>query len=303
MPVARARRPCGRIGARQATIADDHAGEHRGNTEVQAVGRKDADARADRTRRSVGGPLNAMAPNEIHAASAVHAASEPGYNDGNSTWGKRPAPSRARAKLAVSLPALPCTLLLTWPLAADLAHLGRTLPTDADGQFSIWNIAWVARTLFADPLHLFDANIFHPHKLTLAYSEANVLPGAIGAPVWWLTRNPWLTLNVVFIFGFASAYVCAYLLFRELTGAPRRATCGAILYAFCPYVFSHLSHIQLLMTGGIPLSMLMLHRLVENFRLKAEAQASERSAGNQWRSGSRSPRRRFRARTTASSPD
>ena len=185
--------------------------------------------------------------------------------------------ARPRELAIVCAAGLALTLLLTWPLGADLAHLGRTLPTDADGQFSIWNIAWVARTLFADPMRLFDANIFHPHKLTLAYSEANVLPGALGAPVWWISRNPWLTLNVVFLFGFASAYVCAYLLFRELTGSRSASAVGAILYAFCPYVFSHLSHIQLLMTGGIPLSMLMLHRLVdnvrpvENFRLKAKA--------------------------------
>src|SRR4029079_8599402 len=51
-----------------------------------------------------------------------------------------------------------------------------------------------------------------------------------------------------------------------LTGSRVGATCGGIVYAFCPYVFSHLSHIQLLMTGGIPLSMLMLHRLVDGHR-------------------------------------
>jgi hypothetical protein len=66
--------------------------------------------------------------------------------------------------------------------------------------------------------------------------------------------------------------VCAYLLLRHLTGDRRAAAVGAILYAFCPYALSHLSHIQLLMTGGIPLSLLMLHRLAdEAFRLKAEA--------------------------------
>src|SRR6266545_3447917 len=180
--------------------------------------------------------------------------------------------ARARELLLVSATGLALAILMTWPLATDLGHLGRTLPTDADGQYSIWNISWVARTIVADPLHLFDANIFHPHKLTLAYSEANILPGIIGVPAYWLSRNPWLTLNVVLLFGFASAYLCAYLLLRYLTGDARAAAAGAILYAFCPYVFSHLSHIQLLMTGGVPLSMLMLHRLADHvFRLKAEA--------------------------------
>ena len=171
--------------------------------------------------------------------------------------------ARRRELAIVCVAGLAFALLFTWPLATDLLRLGRTLPTDADGQLSIWNVAWVARTLIADPLHLFDTNIFHPNRLTLAYSEANIVAGAVGAPAWWLTGNPWLTLNVAMLFAFASSYVCAYLLFRYLTGSAPASAAGAILYAFCPYVFSHLSHIQLLMTGGLPLSMLMLHRLVD----------------------------------------
>ena len=181
--------------------------------------------------------------------------------------------ARPRELLFVCAAAVALAILMTWPLATGLGHMGRTLSTDGDGQYSIWNVAWVARTLVADPIHLFDANIFFPHRTTLAYSEANLLEGALGVPVYWLTRNPLLTLNVVLLFAFASAYVCAYLFLRYITGDRRAAAVAAILYAFCPYVLSHLSHIQLLMTGGIPLSLLMLHRVVDlvDFRLKAEA--------------------------------
>ena len=176
--------------------------------------------------------------------------------------------ARPRELLLVSAAGLALTILLTWPLATDLAHLGRTAATDADGQFGIWNVAWVARTIVVNPLGLFDANIYHPHKLTLAYSEANILTGAIGAPVYWLSRNPWLTINIVMLVGFVSSYVGAYLLFSSVSGDRRAATAGAILYAFCPYVFSHLSHIQLLMTGGIPLALFALHRLAEGPTLR-----------------------------------
>jgi hypothetical protein len=188
--------------------------------------------------------------------------------------------ARPRELLLVSVAGVALALLMTWPLATGLDSLGRTLGTDADGQFSIWNVAWVARTLVVDPLHVFDANIFYPHKTTLAYSEANLLPGAIGIPVYWISRNPWLTLNVVLLVAFASAFVCAYLLLRYLTGDRRAAAAGAIVYAFCPYVMSHLSHIQLLFTGGIPLSLLMLHRLADHvsFRLKAEATGMDAEA-------------------------
>lgn len=181
--------------------------------------------------------------------------------------------ARPRELFLVSLAGVALAVLMTWPLFTGPGSLGRTLGTDADGQFSIWNIAWVARTLVADPLHLFDANIFSPHKTTLAYSEANLLPGVIGLPVYWASGNPWLTLNVVLLFAFASAFVGAYLLLRYLTGDRRASAAGAIVYAFCPYVMSHLSHIQLLFTGGIPLSLLMLHRVADasSFRPKAEA--------------------------------
>src|SRR5215211_3583318 len=184
--------------------------------------------------------------------------------------------ARPRELVLVSLGGVALAMLMTWPLITGMGHLGRTFSNDADGQLSIWNISWVARTLAVDPLHVFDANIFSPHKSTLAYSEANLLPGAIGMPVYWASRNPWLTLNVVMLVAFASAFVGAYLLVLYLSGDRVASIAAAVTYAFCPYVMSHLSHIQLLFTGGIPLSLLMLHRLVDDvsFRLKAEATGS-----------------------------
>jgi hypothetical protein len=48
---------------------------------------------------------------------------------------------------------------MTWPLTPKIARVSRA--DMADGRFSIWNVAWVARTLVVDPLHLFDANIVY----------------------------------------------------------------------------------------------------------------------------------------------
>lgn len=172
-------------------------------------------------------------------------------------------PARRRELALVALAGVLLAVFMTWPLAAGLTHVGRTAPTDADGQYSIWNVAWVAHALVANPARLYDANIFFPHRTTLAYSEANLLEGALAVPVYWATNNPWLSLNVICLFAFASAFVCAYLLLTYLWHDPAAAAAGAIMYAFCPFVFSHLSHIQLLMTGGIPLSLLMLHRLAD----------------------------------------
>jgi hypothetical protein len=49
------------------------------------------------------------------------------------------------------------TAALTYPTAFTLGHVGRV--DNGDGKLSIWNVAWVARTLVVDPLHVVDANM------------------------------------------------------------------------------------------------------------------------------------------------
>lgn len=180
--------------------------------------------------------------------------------------------ARARRGAARALAALVLAIFMTWPLAAGIGSLGRTgvgpnadprFGTNGDGMFSLWNVAWVARTLAADPFNVFQANIFFPHRDTLAYSEANLVAGAAGMPVWWTTKNPYATLNVVILLGFMTSFLFARSLFRYLTRDTYAATVAAVLFAYCPYVFAHTAHIQLMLTGGIPLSLLMLHRLAD----------------------------------------
>jgi hypothetical protein len=153
------------------------------------------------------------------------------------------------------------TVALTYPIAFKLGRVGRV--DNADGQLSIWNIAWVARTLVADPVHVFDANIFYPHHGTLAYSESNLGGGALAIPVYWATRNPYAAHNFVFLLAFVLSATGTYFLVRNLTGDRRAAAVSAICFAFCPYVFAHTSHIQLEMTAGLPLTMLAFHRLAD----------------------------------------
>jgi hypothetical protein len=164
--------------------------------------------------------------------------------------------------LLVWTAAFTLTIVMTWPLATGLGSLGRTR-SSGDARFAVWNVAWVAHALVTAPDRLFDANIFHPHRRTLAYSEANIGAGLLAVPVWLLTRNPYAAHNSVVLFAFTSAAVLTWLLVRRLTADPIAAMTSAVLFAFCPYIFSHTAHIQLLMSAGLPLTMLMMHRLVD----------------------------------------
>jgi hypothetical protein len=150
---------------------------------------------------------------------------------------------------------------MTFPLAFELGRVARV--DTGDGQWSIWVVNWVARTLVADPLHVFDANIFYPHRGTLAYSETNLVTGALAIPAYWATRNPYFAHNFVLLLSFVLAAAGGYYLARHLTGSRSAAAVAALLFAFCPYVFAHTAHIHLMMTAGLPFSLLAFHRLAD----------------------------------------
>src|SRR2546425_11764000 len=160
--------------------------------------------------------------------------------------------------LAVLAGAAILTVALTYPLAFRPGNIGRI--DSGDGQFSIWNVAWVARTLAVDPRHVFDANIFYPHRGTLAYSEANLGAGVLAMPVYLASRNPYAAHNSAVLLGLMLAFARAYSLVRPLTHDRRAAFVSAIWFAFCPFIFARTAHIQLLMDAGLPFSMLAFHR-------------------------------------------
>lgn len=161
----------------------------------------------------------------------------------------------------VALASTLLTVALTYPLAFEMGKVGRV--DTVDGQFSIWNVAWVARTLIVDPRHVFDANIFYPHRGTLAFSENNLGAGMLALPVYWATRNPYAAYNFVILLGFTLSAIATYYLVRYHTDDRRAAALSAICFAFCPYAFAHAPQIQLELTAGLPFTLLAFHRLAD----------------------------------------
>jgi hypothetical protein len=166
---------------------------------------------------------------------------------------------------AVVLGAVVLACVFTLPYIIHFNNAGR-LDTN-DGRWSIWVVSWVAHALTTDPAQLFRANIFYPHPNALAFSEGNIVEGAIGAPVWMLTKNPYSTHNFVFLFAFAQSFIATYFLVRRLTGDRRAAILCGIMYAFCPFAFVRQAHIQLLMVGFLPWVMLAWHRFLDRTSL------------------------------------
>lgn len=169
----------------------------------------------------------------------------------------QPTATRWRRGVLAVLSAAALTLVMTWPLGAHPASMGRI--DTGDGRFSIWNVAWVAHALVTRGTPLFDANIFHPHTGTLAYSEANLVAGVLAVPAYALTRDGLLAHNSAVFLAFLLALAATYALARRLGASTLASAIAAAGFAFSPVVMARSAHIQLLMTVALPAAMLAFH--------------------------------------------
>ena len=61
------------------------------------------------------------------------------------------------------------TLVMTYPLVRHPATT--TLSLGADTNLLLWLLQWDVHGLVSHPLSMFDANIFHPFRHSLAFAE------------------------------------------------------------------------------------------------------------------------------------
>lgn len=151
------------------------------------------------------------------------------------------------------------TILLTWPTAATL---GTHVVDRQDPLLNAWIMAWEARQVLVDPLHLFDANIFFPHRSALAFSETLVSTSLLVMPIQWLTSDALFSYNVAFLLSFLTTALGVYLLALYATRHRGAAMVTAVAFTWSPYRMGHLSQVQLLAFGWLPLALLYLDRLL-----------------------------------------
>ncbi len=158
------------------------------------------------------------------------------------------------------------TVIHTWPLASDLTRLSRVDAPDA--QLNAWALAWVAHQLPNDPLHLFDANIFHPERYTLSYSEPLLVPALIGAPLHWLGASPVLVHNVLVMVGLVAMALGMYLLVLRFTDDRIAAILAGCLFAFNAHTLTRLPQVQAFHVEWLPLALWALDRLLTTVRYR-----------------------------------
>ena len=137
----------------------------------------------------------------------------------------------------------------------------------ADFYLILWILSWVAHAVTRAPLHLFDANTFHPAPLALAYSEHLIGYQPLFAPVWWLTGNGVFALNVTAFLTYPLSAWFTYLFARRFLGRPGAAVAGAF-FAFCALRYELPPHFHLLGVQWFPVILYALDAWLDEARTR-----------------------------------
>ena len=164
----------------------------------------------------------------------------------------------AGERTAVLVGFLALAIVWTWPLAL---RPGTTMAAPfGDPLLNAWILGWDADRLRHGLSGLWTAPPFYPYPDTLAYSEHLLGLAVPLAPIYWLTGNAVLLYNVALIGSFALAGIGMYLLARDLTGRRDAAVLAALAFMWCPNRAPHVTHLQVLMNGWMPIALWALHR-------------------------------------------
>jgi hypothetical protein len=150
--------------------------------------------------------------------------------------------------------------LHTWPLATDPAHLTR-LDND-DTAFNTWVVAWVAHQAVRDPLHLFQAPIFHPAPDALAFSEHIFVPTMMVAPLLWAGLSPVLAYNILVWLGLALSGFAMCVVMQRWTGSSIAGIVSGCLYAFNAHLLTRYPHLQALHMQFFPFVLYAFDRVL-----------------------------------------
>lgn len=173
-------------------------------------------------------------------------------------WGRAVLGTGIRRELTlVCLGALVVAAVMTWPALRSPAT---TTPGDlSDSLLVTYLISWNGHALLTDPASLWNTNSFWPELNSLAFTESflGYTPAALigDGPAAALLRY-----NLIFWLTIALASIGAYALARQLGSRVPGALVAGLAFAYAPWRLAHFSHLHVLSTGAIALSLAMLAR-------------------------------------------
>jgi len=145
---------------------------------------------------------------------------------------------------------LTASIVLTWP---EATHLDTSLSDQGDPLLVAFLIDWDCWALTHAPLSIFQAPMYAPAVLPLAFSENFIGQSLFALPFYLSGLTPITIYNICMILGFALAAYGGYVLARVVTGSLPAALLAGLFSAFVSYKFDHLAHLQIIWSGWLSL--------------------------------------------------
>jgi uncharacterized protein DUF3108 len=168
---------------------------------------------------------------------------------------------------------LAAAVVTTWPLVIHPRSILGATTGPGDPYLNVWILGWGMQSVLSNPASLFNgsvfnANIFYPATGTLTYSDHLLLQSVVLAPLYALTHDVVLCYNALLLASLVASALAMHLLVRSVVGSEHGAYLAGLAWGFGSYHFAHLIHLQLQALYFLPLTFLLLHRVI---------------AGRQWR--------------------
>lgn len=152
------------------------------------------------------------------------------------------------------------SLIFLWPIPSHLDD--HILGGDGDPLLECWTLCWDAHFLTGGSQSLFDANICHPEKTSLAFADHLFAQSLLFLPLYALTGNQALGYNLLIILTFVLNGWGAWLCGRSLGLSRPAALLAAVLFAYYPNRLFEIPHLHILSSQWLPFSFYFLLRFL-----------------------------------------
>jgi hypothetical protein len=184
----------------------------------------------------------------------------------NSQQDQTAVPARGwKDRVRISALFVGLTTAMTWPMAL---HLASRSVDHYDIFFNLWRLRWIHHALTTSPAQLFNGNQFFPERGVLSYSDAILVQGLLGTPLLALGLPAMLVHNLVLLGGMCASGIGMCALARHLTKNEPASILAGVVFAFAPYRFGHIMHLEMQWAVWSPWAFWALQKTLESGRLK-----------------------------------
>jgi len=163
------------------------------------------------------------------------------------------------------------TAAFTWPFVSKIAsYYSDSGDYPLTGWMLWYNFQHLKNLSIFSAGQYFNASQFSLLPNSLTYSEHLFIPSLFFSPLFALTKNLVLSVNVFSFSTFVLSFVTSFYLIYYFTKSRKSSVVGALIYTFNPLTFSHFpDHLHLVCKFFLPLVFLFAYRFLEKPKLKS----------------------------------